>query len=197
MPIVPERSSQSWVPDFGKRTRCRSREEKCHCYVVNTNGYIRGELPRTLLLQLEVRQRVCSDNETLQSANGVPDNFLEDQRVPASIRRPQEEALQPSDPRIPDPKKQFTLNTDASQKAIGSVLSQVDNGQEKVITYFSRIQTRPEQHYCITRKELHAVVKSIKHFHKYLYDQKFMLRTDHSALQWLLNFKDLHGQVAH
>ncbi len=53
-----------------------------------------------------------------------------------------------------------------------------------------------EENYCITREELLAVVKSIKHFHKYLYGQKFVLKTDHFALQWLLNFKDPEGQVA-
>ncbi len=36
----------------------------------------------------------------------------------------------------------------------------------------------------------------MKHFHKYLYGRKFVPRTDHSALQWLLNFKDPEGQVA-
>ncbi len=82
------------------------------------------------------------------------------------------------------------LDTEASQKAIGSFLSQVDNVQEKVIAYFSRTLTWPEQNYCVTRTELLAVVKSIKHFHKYVYRHKFMLRTDHSALQSLLNFKD-------
>ncbi len=72
----------------------------------------------------------------------------------------------------------------------------MDNSQEKVFAYFSWTLTRPEQNYCVTGKELLAVVKSIKHFHKYLYGQKFVLKTDQSALQWLLNFKDAEGQVA-
>ncbi len=55
---------------------------------------------------------------------------------------------------------------------------------------------RPEQNYCVTSKELLAVVKSIEHFHKYLYNQKFVQRTHHSALQRLLNFEDPEGQVA-
>ncbi len=36
---------------------------------------------------------------------------------------------------FPDPKKQFILDTDASQRALGRIFSQVDNGQEKVIAY--------------------------------------------------------------
>ncbi len=38
----------------------------------------------------------------------------------------------------------------------------MDNGQEQVIAYFSHTSTQPEQNYRVTRKELLAVVKSIK-----------------------------------
>jgi len=39
-------------------------------------------------------------------------------------------------------------------------------------------------------------VKTLEHFHKHLYEQEFHLRTDHSALTWLLNFRNLEGQTA-
>ncbi len=42
MPIVPEGSFLSWVPNFGKRTRCRSSEDECHCYMASTKGYAWG-----------------------------------------------------------------------------------------------------------------------------------------------------------
>ena len=48
----------------------------------------------------------------------------------------------------------------------------------------------------LTRRELLAVVSSIKHFHHYLYGKDFVVRTDHGALTWLLNFKNPEGQVA-
>ena len=47
-----------------------------------------------------------------------------------------------------------------------------------------------------TRRELLAVVDGIRHFHHYLYGRKFTVRTDHGALQWLMSFKDLEGQMA-
>ena len=50
--------------------------------------------------------------------------------------------------------------------------------------------------YCVTRRELLAVVKAIKHFHAYLYGRTFLIRTDHSALRWLLNFRHPEGQIA-
>ena len=40
------------------------------------------------------------------------------------------------------------------------------------------------------------MLRSIEHFHAYLYGRKFLLRTDHAALQWLLNFRRPEGQVA-
>jgi hypothetical protein len=39
-------------------------------------------------------------------------------------------------------------------------------------------------------------MKTLEHFHKYLYGQEFHLRTDHSALTWLLSFRNLEGQTA-
>ena len=96
----------------------------------------------------------------------------------------------------PDPCKEFILDTDASKNGIGAVLSQVVDGKEQVIAYFSRTLSKPEANYCVTRRELLAVVSAVEHFNAYLYGRKFLLRTDHSALQWLLNFKNPKDQMA-
>ncbi|GFQ65149.1 retrovirus-related Pol polyprotein from transposon 412 [Trichonephila clavata] len=96
----------------------------------------------------------------------------------------------------PDPEKQFILDTDASHESVGSVLSQEINGQEHVIAYWSKCLSKPERNYCVTRKELLAIVKAVENFHSYLYGRKFLLRTDHASLAWLLNFKNTEGQIA-
>ena len=72
----------------------------------------------------------------------------------------------------------------------------MQDGQERVVAYFSQTLKRLEKNYCVTRKELLAVVKAIEHFNYYLYGTKFRVRTDHSALQWLMNFREPQGQVA-
>ena len=59
----------------------------------------------------------------------------------------------------PDFSRQFILDTDASDTGIGGVLSQVDaDGRERVVAYGSRLLTKPERRYCVTRRELLAVV---------------------------------------
>ena len=60
-------------------------------------------------------------------------------------------------------KGQLILDTDASNHGIGAVLSQVQEGQECVIAYYSRVLTQPEQNYCVTRRELLAIVSAVKH----------------------------------
>ncbi len=77
------------------------------------------------------------------------------------------------------------LDTDASGSAIGAVLSQKQDGQEKVISYSSRTLTKPERNYCVTRKELLALVDSVRQFRHYLLGREFVVRTDHKALVWL------------
>ena len=90
----------------------------------------------------------------------------------------------------------FVIDCDASNVGQGAVLSQIQNGEEKVICYFSRCFSRAERNYCATRRELLAVVNAIKHFHHYLYGNRFTVRSDHGSLRWLLNFKILDGQLA-
>ena len=65
-----------------------------------------------------------------------------------------------------------------------------------MIAYASRTLSRPEQRYCVTRKELLAAVEFIHHFRQYLLGKEFTLRTDHSSLVWLRNFKEPKGQLA-
>ena len=96
----------------------------------------------------------------------------------------------------PDSSATFILDTDASNVGIGAVLSQIIEGEERVIAYGSRILTKAERQYCITRRELLAVVHFSRYFRHYLTGRKFILRTDHASLRWLKSFKEPEGQLA-
>ena len=53
---------------------------------------------------------------------------------------------------MPRDEGEFRLDTDASNDAIGAVLSQVQDGEEKVIAYASRLLSKSERNYCVTRR---------------------------------------------
>ena len=96
----------------------------------------------------------------------------------------------------------FILDTDASAFGIGATLSQIQvnpaNGrtEERPIAYASRTLTKTQRRYCVTRRELLAVVTFVHHFRHYLLGQKFTIRTDHSSLRWLVSFREPMGQMA-
>ena len=47
----------------------------------------------------------------------------------------------------PQPEGEFILDTDASNEGIGPVLSQVQDGQEKVIAYGSKMLSKTEHNF--------------------------------------------------
>jgi len=89
---------------------------------------------------------------------------------------------------------QYLIDTDASDHGIGAVLSQVQDGEERVIAYASRLYSDAEKRYCVTHKELLAVVHFLRHFRQYLLGFEFLVRTDHAALQWLRRTPQPIGQ---
>ena len=96
----------------------------------------------------------------------------------------------------PDFKKSFILTTDASDKAIGGILSQMSSdGKELMIRAYSKTLDKAQTNYSVTDKELLAVVKSLEHFRHYLIGRKFILKTDHKALEHLWSSKNLSSRM--
>ena len=91
----------------------------------------------------------------------------------------------------------FLVVTDASDTAIGGVLSQVQNGHERVIAYWSRQLHKAERNYSTIEREALAVVGTVKEFYPYLYGFPFKLITDHNPLTSLKGIKDTGGRLTH
>lgn len=96
---------------------------------------------------------------------------------------------------FPDFKKPFILTTDASNYAIGAVLSQGPIGSDKPIAYFSKTLSDTQTRYSTIEKELYAVLEGVKHFRPYLYGNKFFIYTDHRPLAWLYSLKEPNSKL--
>jgi hypothetical protein len=71
----------------------------------------------------------------------------------------------------PQPKERVIVDTDVSNIGICGALSQVQDRQERVTAYYSTMLNKAERNYCVPRWELLAIVRTLEHFHKYLYGQ--------------------------
>ena len=89
----------------------------------------------------------------------------------------------------------FILETDASVKGLGAVLSQRSEEDKKVhpVAYASRALS---QRYSVTELETLAVVWAVKHFHAYLYGHDVVVYTDHIAAKAVLTNPQASGKHA-
>lgn len=85
----------------------------------------------------------------------------------------------------PDFNKPFILTTDASEYALGAVLSQVQNNVERPIAFASRTLNKTEINYATNEKEALAIIWAVKKYQPYLYGNKFTLVTDHKPLTFI------------
>ncbi|KAI8496819.1 hypothetical protein Bbelb_254740 [Branchiostoma belcheri] len=98
--------------------------------------------------------------------------------------------------RSPDFERPFVLQTDASDRGIGAVLSQVDeNGEEHPVVYTSRKLLLREQNYSVPEKECLAIKYTVEGLRYYLLGREFEVVTDHHPLKWLNEMKDKNQRL--
>ncbi|GBP15563.1 Retrovirus-related Pol polyprotein from transposon 17.6 [Eumeta japonica] len=95
----------------------------------------------------------------------------------------------------PDFSKDFILTTDASNYALGAILSQGQIGSDKPICYASRTLSSTETNYSTIEKELLAIVWATKYFRPYLFGHKFKIVTDHRPLTWIMGLKEPNSKL--
>ena len=91
----------------------------------------------------------------------------------------------------------FIVDTDWSKHPgnIGGVLSQKQEGKERVIAYGARKLLPREKNYSSNKGELLGVIHFLKTWKYYLQHRKFVLRTDHHALKWIRDMENPAGMV--
>ena len=91
---------------------------------------------------------------------------------------------------------QFILQTDASERGIGAVLSQdTSDGEDRPVAFFSKKLLPRETRYSTVEKECLALVAAIKHFDVHLVGRHFKIVTDHRALQYLQTMKNANSRL--
>uniref|UniRef100_A0A8C6M778 Gypsy retrotransposon integrase-like protein 1 n=1 Tax=Nothobranchius furzeri TaxID=105023 RepID=A0A8C6M778_NOTFU len=96
----------------------------------------------------------------------------------------------------PDPKRQFTVEVDASDTGVGAVLSQVSSEDHKLhpCAFYSRRLTPTESRYDVGDRELLAVKLALEEWRHWLEgaDLPFIIWTDHKNLIYLKEAKRLN-----
>ena len=97
----------------------------------------------------------------------------------------------------PNWNKPFEVHVDASNFAIGSVLSQKnDEGHDRPIYFSSRQPSAAEKNYSVTEREGLGMVYSVEKYRHYFLDYKVTFHIDHDALKYMVNKPQLSGRIA-
>jgi hypothetical protein len=75
---------------------------------------------------------------------------------------------------------------DASDYAVGAVLSQSKDKKHYAICYTSKTLTRPQLNYAIMEKEHLTVIFAIEKFRSYFVGAKVIVYIDRAALKYLI-----------
>ena len=150
-------------------------------------SYYRSYLPDFSSLTAAMSKE--KKKKTLEWTQEMEDNFKELKRrfAKAPIRS------------VPDYSKDsecFRLTTDYSGQAISAILSQYQDGQERLICAAGRKTTSPESRYSSWKGELSAVVFGLRKFESILRYKPFEVITDSSALKHLDTLRQNKGMIA-
>ena len=148
------------------------------------------ELKRFLGLCSYYRRFVQNFSKIAQPLNALlrkNTNFIWSNDCENSFKTLKTHLVTPPVLRYPDFKKDFIVQTDASGKALGAVLSQIYEDGEHPIAFASRTLNTAESKYPAIELEALAVVFAIKRFRPYVYGHKITIQTDHAPLKWLLS----------
>lgn len=91
--------------------------------------------------------------------------------------------------RHPIPNATLSIQSDASDTAMGGVLEQFHNGNWEPLGYFSRKFTNAQQKYSTYDRELQAIYSCIKFFQHMVEGRTLIIKTDHKPLTFAFEQK--------
>ena len=93
----------------------------------------------------------------------------------------------------PTPDGQLVLITDASLRAVGAALCQIQDDDVVILEFASKKLSPAERAWTARELEAYAIRWACEHFEQYLRGRKTIVLTDHESLQWLE--KSTNGKV--
>ena len=98
---------------------------------------------------------------------------------------------------IPDPSKQYVLNCDACDYAVGGTLQQDQGSGLQPVAYWSHALSGAELNYDVREKEFLALKDACLHWRHYLHsDLPFRLLSDHESIKYHKTMPNLSGRLA-
>ncbi len=97
---------------------------------------------------------------------------------------------------MPDLSQPFVLTTDASNFAVGAVLTQGTGAEERVIAFESKKLSPAETRYPVHDKEMLAVIYALKKWRHYLLGVHTTVVTDHKSLEFFTTQPHLNPRQA-
>eukprot|EP00253_Pinus_taeda_P025189 PITA_25189 len=88
----------------------------------------------------------------------------------------------------------FHIHIDASNKAIGAILGEVEEKLPYAIYFVSKNLSKAEMNYTVTEKESLPVVHSLNKFQHYITSYQTFVHTDHAAIRYLMNKPDVNAR---
>ncbi len=96
---------------------------------------------------------------------------------------------------LPDMKREFIIQSDASDFSYGFILIQEIDGIRHPVWFGSKQFTEAEIRYSTVQKEIRAAITAIETFSPFIEYSHFILETDHQAISWLNKLKHPTGRL--
>ena len=116
--------------------------------------------------------------------------FFWDKEHEESFQKIKEMLISPAILYMPSSEGKITLYSDTSRKATGSYLTQMIDGKERLIAYYSKVLPSACMNYSVTELELFGLMINIFAFKYLLRGIEFEVFVDHSALVQILTSKE-------
>ena len=138
-------------------------------------------MPSQVQVEAEVLQSLYTA-ATLKMAKTQFESYWVQHRLSDSFKDAKQLLLNCTTLAFPDPKNPLALSCDASDKHIGAVLEEFQDGNWRPIGYYSKHLTKARQNWSVFRRELLSIQAGIRNFKPDIIGRDLIIFTDHKSI---------------